>query len=47
VGRACRLYPKSQEKGGPFVSEGGNSMLREQQIETDSAEPPSLMGRCL
>jgi hypothetical protein len=25
-------------------SDGGNSRLREQQIDTDSAEPPSLTG---
>ncbi|MCU1259571.1 MAG: hypothetical protein JWO80_2456 [Bryobacterales bacterium] len=26
------------------MSEGGSSMLREQQLDTESAEPPSLTG---
>jgi hypothetical protein len=36
-----------QEKGGPMLSDGGNSSLREQQIDIDSAEPPSLTDSCL
>ena len=27
-----------------MLSDGGSSRLREQQIETESAEPPSLTG---
>jgi hypothetical protein len=30
-----------------MLSDGGNSRLREQQIDTDSAEPPSLTDSCL
>lgn len=29
------------------MSDGGSSSLREQQIDTDSAEPPSLTGSSL
>ena len=29
------------------MSEGGSSMLREQQLDTESAEPPSLTGLLL
>jgi hypothetical protein len=29
------------------MSDGGGTQLREQQIDTDSAEPPSLTGSCL
>jgi hypothetical protein len=28
------------------MSDGGGSQLREQQIDTESAEPPSLTGSC-
>src|SRR3984893_12309330 len=39
---ADRIGPAEfYEKGGPFMSDGG-SRLREQQIDTESAEPPSL-----
>jgi hypothetical protein len=30
-----------------MLSDGGNSRLREQLIDTDSAEPPSLTVSCL
>jgi hypothetical protein len=30
-----------------MLSEGGNSRVREEQTDTDSAEPPSLTGSLL
>ena len=35
-----------KEKGGPFMSDGG-SRLREQQIDPESAKPPSLTSSSL
>jgi hypothetical protein len=29
------------------MSDGGGTKLREQQIDSESAEPPSLTGSCL
>jgi hypothetical protein len=29
------------------MSEGGNNTMREQRIDTESAEPPSQSGSCL
>jgi len=39
---AVSLIPKISREKRPTLSDGGNSRLREQQIDTESAEPPSL-----
>ena len=42
LGRTLSVLTNLQEKGGPnFMSDGG-SRMRVQQIDTESAEPPSL-----
>jgi hypothetical protein len=38
--------PKIAGERRPILSEGGSSRFREQQIDTESAEPPSLNGTC-
>jgi hypothetical protein len=37
-------FPNSMRKEAHLMSDGGHSRLREQQVDTESAEPPSIVG---